>query len=304
MIKWYISGIIILTSGFTSVLFSQEIKIFKVDDFDLNGPVESALVITDYGKEEYHFDKKGRLTKAVTRYSDDDYENTFYKYSEGELIEKRVENYRDNTFDPSTSIANFYQIDSMESTRRVVENIVSYEKEPLEKNTYLYDQANALVKIVHTDANGTDEITIDYNRSEEGTVMNKKRNSVLQQSVRTSEIDSTATEIVTDKYINGDLTTRKKEVLSQGELVSEMHFTWDDTNLKWAPESETNYTYDKDGVLSQTITKRGTMRVAKQYIYQFDGTPSNNWVKEIITPDNSYTTRRIQYFEIPEKKEE
>ena len=54
--------------------------------------------------------KNGLLTKSVTRYNDTDYDVTYYKYAEGERsIEKRSETYRDNKFDPSTSIANFYE---------------------------------------------------------------------------------------------------------------------------------------------------------------------------------------------------
>lgn len=297
MIKWYILSIIILTSSFSSILFSQEIKIFKVEDFDLIGNVKSALVITDYGKEEYHFDEKGRLSKAVTRYSDDDYENTYYRYREGELIEKRVENYRDNAFDPATSIANFYQFDTTGLNKKVVESIVSYEKEVLEKNTYHYNDTGVLVKIVHTDTDGTDEITLEYTKSEDDSVMIKKRNEMLLRSVRSVKIDSIETKIVTDDYISGDLSTRKKETFRNNKLIFEARFIMDNATQKWIPQSEINYAYDGEGVLSQVTTKRGSMHSTKQYIYQFDGTRYNNWVKEIITPDNTYTTRRIDYYE-------
>ncbi|WP_149303301.1 hypothetical protein [Pareuzebyella sediminis] len=304
MVKWYVFSIIILTSSLSSILSSQEIKTFKVEDFDLIGEVKSALVITDYGKEEYHFDQKGRLSKAVTRYSDDDYENTFYRYRNGELIEKRVENYHDNTFDPATSIANLYEFDTTGLKRQVVENIVSYEQEALEKNIYHYDDTGALIKIVHTDTNGTDEITIEYTDSEDASVMIKKRNNVLLQSVRREKIDSVEIKIVTDDYINGDLSTRKKEILRKDNLIFEAEFAMDSVTQKWLPQSEVHYVYDKDGVLSEVTTKRGLITTAEHYIYQFDGSRYNNWVKEIVTPDNTYTTRRIVYYETPENIED
>ena len=106
----------------------QEIQLFTLEDFDLRNEVKFCLVSTDYGKEEYDFNKKGFLTKSVTRYNDTDYDVVHYKYEEGDLIEKRSESYRDNAFDPSTSIAHFYEIDSTDNLK-IQERIFSYDKE-------------------------------------------------------------------------------------------------------------------------------------------------------------------------------
>src|SRR5690606_517432 len=102
MVKNYNSTFIYMFWLFESLvshgLSAQEIKIFSIGDFDLKGAVKSCLVITDYGKEEYDFNEDGLLTKAVTRYSDSDYDITLYKLNGKELSEKRVENYRDGSF--------------------------------------------------------------------------------------------------------------------------------------------------------------------------------------------------------------
>ncbi len=37
----------------------------------------------------------------------------------------------------------------------------------------------------------------------------------------------------------------------------------------------------------------------KEYVYQFD--PQGNLIKEIVTPENLYTTRKISYYEVTEE---
>lgn len=95
----------------------QEPKIFTRMDFDLTGPVKSCRVITDYGKEDFEFNSDGMLTKSVTRYSDNDYDVSYYKYADNRLVERRDERYQDGIFDPITSMAHFYSYDSVPETR-------------------------------------------------------------------------------------------------------------------------------------------------------------------------------------------
>ncbi|NNE77847.1 MAG: hypothetical protein HKN31_12335 [Pricia sp.] len=299
MIKKNYFIFLLLVMAIPSILHSQEIKIFEIEDFDLKGNVKSCRVITDYGKEEYHFDEDGRLTKAVTRYNDTNYETTFYKYKNGELKEKRVENYRDNRFDRGTSLANFYEIDTTDN-RKVTEKIVSYTKELLEKNVYFYDEEEKLIKMVHTDTNGTDENIIEHTIGEKETTVITTRNDDMVKSVHSSELDSLNKKIVTVNYLHGEPNAKTEEVFTSDKLLSSKDFSMDGSTQKWNQEKEITYTYDEDGVLSQTTTKMGAMIKTQEYIYQFDGTQYNNWVKEIITPDNAYKTRRITYYEVPE----
>ena len=116
-------------------IWSQEVQIFRVEDFDLKGKVKSCLVITDYGREYFEFNEEGILIKTITQYNESDQDITDYKYSNGELLEKRMESYKNNVLDESTSMANFYTVDTV-PTRRVVEKIVSYDKQFLEKEEY------------------------------------------------------------------------------------------------------------------------------------------------------------------------
>lgn len=44
---------------FSASLQAQEIKVFRLGDFDLRGPVKSCLVVTDYGKRNMILMKRG-----------------------------------------------------------------------------------------------------------------------------------------------------------------------------------------------------------------------------------------------------
>mgnify|MGYP000138117186 CR=1 FL=1 len=299
--------ILFFFAGISPYLYGQEIKIFKIEDFDLRGNVESCLVITDYGKEEYYFDKMGRLTKSVTRFNDSDYETTYYKYVNNELVERRVENYLDDTFDNATSLANFYSIDTT-ANRKVIEKIVSYEKELLEQNIYFYGKEGKLTRIAHTDTNGTDENTFTYMETENETSVTQKRNGVVSETIQTtlsvSKIDSLQKTVLTQKYLDGQLYTKTVEVFDDDQkLLSHNSALYDSSTEKWILQEDLTYGYTENGVLDNVKSKRRGFTTTKEYIYQFDGTEANNWVKEIVTPENTYTTRRISYYELPEADE-
>ncbi|WP_194535407.1 hypothetical protein [Zobellia nedashkovskayae] len=285
--------------GISSMMFSQDIEIFKVSDFNLKGNVESCFVITDYGKEEYYFNPEGFLTKSVTRYNDTDYETTNYKYLNGFLKERRIENYMDGSFDRATSIANFYEIDTT-AAKTITENIVSYEKELLEKNVYTYDQNEKLTKIVRTNTSGIDESDFEYINKDSVTIVRKTLNTLLSKLITTSQVIENGQKfkkVLSENYIEGNLTSKTIEVFNENnKLTLYKELMYDSSTKKWIPQKEERYLYDENGVLVTTKTKKRFGDLTQEYIYQFDGTPANNWVKEIITPNNSYTTRRIKYY--------
>jgi len=304
MLKKHTILFLFLFVGLPSLLLSQEIKTFNISDFNLIGNVKSCLVITDYGKEEYYFDITGRLTKSVTRFNDFDYEATYYKYKNNELIEKRVENYRDNTFDKATSIANFYEIDTS-STRKVTEKIVSYTKQLLEQNVYRYNAKGQLMKMTRTDTDGTDQNLFTYDSIDGKSTITQTLNGIPLEVVQTwndkSEDGSLLTLKTIEKYFDGALNTKSEEVYNADKkLISKADSLFDTSTEKWIPQEQISYTYGNDGVLAKTDTNRHNLLITKEYIYQFDGTENHNWVKEIITPDNTYKTRRIKYYEAPE----
>ncbi len=308
MLKAHTSLFLLVLMACPSSLLSQEIKIFKTGDFDLTGKVASCLVSTKYGKEEYNFNKSGLLTKSVTHYNDSDYDITYYKYENGGLAEKRLENYRDNMFDSGTSIANFYKVDTV-SKRTVTEKIITYDKELLDQNEYHYDANNRLEKIIRTNKGGIDEIMVSYTDVKGEKTTTHKLNGTVQKSVRTStktlEGDSIEKAILTKTFLEGVTITVLEEVYDEKDkLVLQAKYVRDRISKKLVPEKIQVFTYDELGMLSKIETKKGLVSDIKEYIYQYDDGNQGNWVKEIITPDNTYTTRKIVYYTVKIEEKE
>ncbi len=294
--------------GMVSLVQSQEIKIFTTSDFDLNGPVKSCLVSTKYGKEAYDFNRQGMLTKSVTRYNDTDYDVTYYKYEGVELIEKRFENYRNDVFDSSTSYANFYVIDTI-PVRKVTEKIITYDKEFLDRYEYLYNADGILVKIIRTNNDGNDETLIEYTDYKGEQTQTNSLNGTILKSVRNStkiaKNKSQQRIVLTKKFLEGEPHTASEEIFnSEEKLISETRFIQDPKKKQFAPNEVISYEYDERGMLIKSISKLGKVVDIKEFIYQFDKGDEGNWIKEIITPENSYTTRKISYYEAEASKVE
>lgn len=313
MIKNYLTNFFLAFIGVCScisplTMYSQELKVFTLDDFDLKGNVKSCLVITDYGKEEFDFDEKGLLTKSVTRYNDSDYDVTYYKYNNGDVIEKRLENYREAKFDKITSIANFYEIDTS-SNKKVTEKIFSYNKDFLDQYEYEYDDKDKLIKIKRSNNDGIDETHIEYATYKGENTKTYFLNEVVQKSIRDSKKKIKGKGIrhirLTKEFMEGQPLKAFEQVYDTGEkLTSEKQFAYDGKEKSFVEKSMITYTYDGKGMLSKVSTKTGDIEEIKEYIYQFDNGEEGNWIKQIITPDNTYTTRKIVYYEPEEAEEE
>lgn len=300
MLKNYIFIFCFVLGGFSSHLISQEIKIFKVNDFDLKGNVKSCLVSTKYGKEEYNFNNEGFLTKSVTRYSDTDYDITYYKYTNGYLLEKRLENYRDNIFESNTSIANIYTIDSL-TNFKITEKILSYNKEFLDQYEYHYNHDNQMVKTVRTNNNGIDQTNVLYTNIKGEKTKTYALNEVILKSIRTSTKkakDGSVQKIVLTKgFIKGNPNTAVEEIYNtSNKLLVETKFSFDETTKQFTVSEINTFSYNELQMLLKKETKKDDTLVVKEYIYQFDDGDTGNWIKKIITPENSYTTRKITYY--------
>ncbi len=281
-----------------SGLRSQEIQIFTVQDFDLNGRVKSCLVITDYGRELFEFNKEGILTKTVTQYNDTDQDITYYKYNNGELVERRMESYKNNVLDASTSMANFYEIDTVPQ-KKVLEKIISYDKEFLEQQEYLYDDEGRLTKIITSNPEGVDETTFEYTPYKDEITTSIFTNGILEKAIRTSErkgSKGTQKVVLTKEYIDGDPNRATEEVFNSADnLVTSESFQYDVDEKQFVSQKKLFYHYIS-GVLDKVVTKTVNTESVESYIFQFDSNQEKNWVKKIVTPGNAYTTRVIKYY--------
>ncbi|MHA7830033.1 MAG: hypothetical protein ACX93O_02965 [Flagellimonas sp.] len=287
-------------------MWSQEVQIFTLEDFDLRGKVKSCLVSTDYGKELFEFDRQGVLTKTVTQYNDTDQDITYYKYDDGELVEKRMESYKNNVLDESTSMANFYEVDTIPN-RKVIEKIISYDKQFLEQQQYHYDEEGKLIKMISSNGEGVDETTFEYTQVKNEHTVSTFTNGILQKSVRTSTKkgpNGTQEVILTKEYIDGEPNTANEEVFNgNGKLVTSEDFLYDVAEKEFVSQKKRFYYYT-DGKLSRMVKKTVNTESTDKYIFQFDSHTPSNWVKQIVTPGNTYITRTIEYYEeeVPEEK--
>lgn len=308
MVKNYIPQFLFILICLPLVFYAQEVKIFTLKDFDLKDSVKTCLVSTSYGKEEYDFNRKGVLTKSVTRYNEADYDVVYYKYQNDELIEKRSESYRNNIFDPSTSIAHFYKLDTLNNIK-VTEKIVSYEEEFLDQYVYHYDDKGDLVKIIRTNNDGIDETLIEYKKYKGEYTVTYLINNEPLKSIRTSQLkkkNGTVQKIVlTKEYLKGEANKAFEEVFNEkGLLVAQQEFEYNIAEKTFVPTKRTTYTYDDNDMLVGEAYKNGDEVMKKEYVYQYDREGEGNWIKQIVRPENTYKTRKITYYapEIVEKE--
>ncbi len=285
---------------FSSLTSSQEIKQFQVGDFDLRGNVKICQVITDYGQEIFEFDVLGRLVKVTTQYNEDDKDVTSYSFVEENLVEKRVESYKDNVLDLSSSMAHFYTIDSTDNIK-VREQIISYDKEFVEVQEYQFDGDNLLSKIVVSHEDAVDEIMVEHTAYKDENTKTYFENGVVEKSIRESTKKNkrlgVLSIVLTKNYLDGEPSNAIEEVRdNRGLLVSREVFQFDMGEKEFVSQEKRFFDYNEEGILTKETIRQGNATSEKEYIFQFDDNEQKNWVKKIITPDNTFTTRKISYY--------
>ena len=296
-------------SLFTGFLFthlmgwSQEIITYDRSDFDLKGPVKSCFVFTKYGQEQYQFNKTGQLVEVATVFWENDSETTYYKYEKAKLVERRVENYVNGVLDKTTSMANFYSYDSIPQLK-IKEKIIGYDRTFVAQFNYRYDSIGQLTRVVRTNTQGRFITLISHQWD---SLRTKKSTAYWLDSVPLKQIDSiflkaggTLSQLKTKEFDNGIPNALELRVFNKKGLEIELHSTIyieKDALLVPKKASSVRTKYDSNNHPIEQIFERGVVRQTKKNLYQLDGSPFKNWIKKITTPDNTYTTRKIVYFE-------
>ena len=283
--------------------WSQEIITYDRSDFDLKGPVKSCFVFTKYGQEQYQFNKTGQLVEAATVFGENDSETTYYKYEKAKLVERRVENYVNGVLDKTTSMANFYSYDSIPQLK-IKEKIIGYDRTFVAQFNYRYDSIGQLTRVVRTNTQGRFITLISYQWD---SLRTKKSTAYWLDSVPLKQIDSiflkaggTLSQLKTKEFDNGIPNALELRVFNKKGLEIELHSTIyieKDALLVPKKASSVRTKYDSNNHPIEQIFERGVVRQTKKNLYQLDGSPFKNWIKKITTPDNTYTTRKIVYFE-------
>tara|TARA_B110000977_G_scaffold165558_1_gene212812 strand:+ start:753 stop:1649 length:897 start_codon:yes stop_codon:yes gene_type:complete len=284
-------------------VWSQEIITYDQSDFDLKGPVKSCFVFTKYGQEQYQFNKTGQLIEAATVFGKNDSETTYYKYEKTKLVERRVENYVNGVLDKMTSMANFYSYDSLPQLK-IKEKIISYNRAFVAQFNYRYDSTGQLTRVVRTNTQGRFITLISHQWD---SLRTKKSTSYWLDSVPLKQIDSIflkagggLIQLRAKEFDNGLSSSLEQRVFNKKgleiELVNTVYIERD-TVLVAKRASSVRTKYDSNNHPIEQIFERGVVRQTKKNLYQLDGSPFKNWIKKITTPDNTYTTRKIVYFE-------
>ena len=283
--------------------WSQEIITYDRSDFDLKGPVKSCFVFTKYGQEQYQFNKTGQLVEAATVFLENDSETTYYKYEKAKLVERRVENYVNGVLDKTTSMANFYSYDSIPQLK-IKEKIIGYDRTFVAQFNYRYDSIGKLTRVVRTNTQGRFITLISHQWD---SLRTKKSTAYWLDSVPLKQIDSiflkaggTLSQLKTKEFDNGIPNALELRVFNKKGLEIELHSTIyieKDALLVPKKASSVRTKYDSNNQPIEQIFERGVVRQTKKNLYQLDGSPFKNWIKKITTPDNTYTTRKIVYFE-------
>lgn len=283
-------------------LNAQQFNVLKRSDFDLKGPVKKCVVFTKYGQEQYVFNESGFLLSAATIFSKEDSETVFYKYQQDNLIEKRVEVYTNGRLDKSSSIASFYTYDTIPTTK-IKERVMNYDRVFIDQFEYKYDTIGRLSQEIRTNTEGRYQIDISYQWD---TIQGIKNVSYLSDSIPVKKIDSffkgpqrTIYKVVSTQFAEGLEKNQKVEFFnSKKQLLESQDFSFVVQDSLRVPSFKWSETFQYNPIgnpISQTI-KKGVTSQSKKMLYQLDGSPYKNWIKKIITPDNTYTTRRIIYF--------
>ncbi len=281
---------------------AQEISTLSTKDFDLNGQVKTCTVVTDYGRELFEFTKDGKLTKIVTQYNEEDQDITHFVFTNNLLIEKRVESYKNGKIDMKTSMGNFYEYDTTGTQPKIVEKIISYDKAFFEKQEHLLNENGDIFKIIVSHEDGVDEKRIEKSEYKGESTTTYFTNEVIEKSVRVSsqklKSGKTLKIELTKDFVDGQPSEAKElRYAENGNLLSEEQFIFDTKTEQFASEIKRTFVYNKEGVLEKEIIQRQNSKSEKGYIFQYDANLQPNWVKKIITPDNSFVTRIIEYYE-------
>jgi hypothetical protein len=284
-------------------VWSQEIITYDQSDFDLKGPVKSCFVFTKYGQEQYQFNKTGQLIEAATVFGKNDSETTYYKYEKTKLVERRVENYVNGVLDKMTSMANFYSYDSLPQLK-IKEKIISYNRAFVAQFNYRYDSTGQLTRVVRTNTQGRFITLISHQWD---SLRTKKSTSYWLDSLPLKQIDSIflkagggLIQLRAKEFDNGLSSSLEQRVFNKKGLEIELVnivYIERDTVLVAKRASSVRTKYDSNNHPIEQIFERGVVRQTKKNLYQLDGSPFKNWIKKITTPDNTYTTRKIVYFE-------
>ena len=161
------------------------------------------------------------------------------------------------------------------------------------------------MRIIISHENAVDEIRIETTNYKNEKTTTYFENGINQKSIRESlkknRVQGELKVVLKKNYLDGEPHTAVEEISnSQGLMVSEESFQYDLNEKQFIPFEKHWYAYNTEGILSKETIEQGNSSTVKEYIFQFDDNLDKNWVKKITTPDNTFITRKLEYYPKPE----
>ena len=179
------------------------------------------------------------------------------------------------------------------------DRVISYDKEFFEEQEYVFGEEDRVFKITTSHENAVDETRIEYNIFKDEITKTYFVNEVIEKSIRTSTKTIAPNQeqkiVLIKEYVDGEQSKAiEKRFNAKGKLIYQELFLNDSSEDNFVSEEIHLFEYDAEGILKKEIIKKGNSVAEKEFIFQFDA--NKNWVKKIITPENVYSTRKIEYY--------
>lgn len=296
-----------LTVFISHFSFSQELKILTIKDFNLKGNVKHCIVSAEYGNEEFYFNKKGLVTKNITRYSEEDYSVTTYQYNEGNLIKKNVDVYIGGVLDKNTSLAHFYEI-KLTSKKTIIEKIVNLDGEFIDNYTYDFDKDKRLTKLVIKNDKGISETDVHYKKnkdieSEEIHLVGVDTVKVIKRFSPKIKHNEGDYEQISSMYVNNKPDRAElKFIDSIGRVIYEEKLKAGIKNpYRYYSVSKKTYKYNDNGdVVEEMDFKKKVLLKKSVYEYEYESIDADsevvNWVRRVEKYSEDFVTREFQYY--------
>ena len=158
---------------------------------------------------------------------------------------------------------------------------------------------------------GTDNTLVTYSEQGGEVTAEYEKNGQLVKAVRTSRKEGKdgpiENKLVREYFQGTPQKAVEQDLDARGRLLKETRFEYDSTTTSFRKVQSRSLTYNADSFEETETTTyfRENGSVYRQeesaYLYQMDGASPGNWIRKIRTPENSFVSRKITYYEpLPE----
>jgi len=293
-----------------NLLNSQELNLITLKDYNLKGKVQHCIVSADYGNEEFYFNQDRVLTKAITRYGEEDYSVTVYAIKDKTLIQKNIEVYNDGELDKSVSLAHAYEIRINSQGKTITERIVNFKNELFDTYKYIYDKDNRLIKIIRNNDKGISETDIVYETGDKGKIVKEVHLAgadtlkvIKRLTPKIDHKEGAYEELIAIYANNQPDMAHLRFIDSTGKVIFEEKLQAGNKNpYRYYSKTKKKYVYNENGdVIEEREYQKKTLVKKSIYEYEYedfgkDTSKPVNWIRKTEKNSKNSITREIEYF--------